>query len=234
MLAFSDCLWKGNLIFIYCDFLGKSWFPYYKHTLILATLPYIFFFTILIWIINKRKDGRKRKRRPISQNSSIGRKERERRIRIQRKKPDLPEEPEEPEKDYTDEYGDELLDYSEEKENPVLDVRSPKTNRNRRQRNRPLRKKPEEPEKDYSDEYGDDPLEYPEEEENPVLDRLPETNRNRRQKKRPLTSCKDDLDCFRGHYCAIDVEQCIKEQHLKFGDECDRTGGNFPKILHNW
>ena len=41
MLAFSDCLWRVNLMFIHCDFLGKSWFPYYKHTLVLETLWYI-------------------------------------------------------------------------------------------------------------------------------------------------------------------------------------------------
>ena len=27
-----------NLMFIYCEFLGKSWFPYHKHLLILATV----------------------------------------------------------------------------------------------------------------------------------------------------------------------------------------------------
>ena len=32
-------------MFIYCDLLGKRWFPYYKHTLILAVLQY---FTVLI------------------------------------------------------------------------------------------------------------------------------------------------------------------------------------------
>ena len=43
MLAFSDCLWMGILMFIYCDLLEKSWFPYlcYKHALLLATLWYI-------------------------------------------------------------------------------------------------------------------------------------------------------------------------------------------------
>ena len=41
MLVFSDYLWKGNLMVIYCERLGKSWFPYYKHKLILATLRYI-------------------------------------------------------------------------------------------------------------------------------------------------------------------------------------------------
>ena len=39
--GFSDCLWSGNLKFIYCDLFGKSWFPYYKHALILATLRYM-------------------------------------------------------------------------------------------------------------------------------------------------------------------------------------------------
>ena len=47
MLAFSDCLWRGNFMFIYCGFLGKRQFPYYKHALILTTLwyskGYIFF-----------------------------------------------------------------------------------------------------------------------------------------------------------------------------------------------
>ena len=28
MLAFSDCLWWGNLMFISCDLFEKSWFPY--------------------------------------------------------------------------------------------------------------------------------------------------------------------------------------------------------------
>ena len=27
MQAFSDCLWRGFLILMYCDFLTKSWFP---------------------------------------------------------------------------------------------------------------------------------------------------------------------------------------------------------------
>ena len=38
MLAFSDCLWRGNLMFIDCDLFRKSWFPYYKHLLILRDL----------------------------------------------------------------------------------------------------------------------------------------------------------------------------------------------------
>ena len=41
MLAFWDCLWRGNLMLTHCDLLGKSWFPYYKHMLILATLQYL-------------------------------------------------------------------------------------------------------------------------------------------------------------------------------------------------
>ena len=42
MTAYSDCLWRGNVFLIYCDLLWKSWFPYYKHALILLTLRYIF------------------------------------------------------------------------------------------------------------------------------------------------------------------------------------------------
>ena len=30
MLAFSDCLLRGNLNFVYCDLLRKSWFLYYS------------------------------------------------------------------------------------------------------------------------------------------------------------------------------------------------------------
>ena len=38
MQAFSDYLWRGNLIVIYCDLLGKGWFPNYTHALLLETL----------------------------------------------------------------------------------------------------------------------------------------------------------------------------------------------------
>ena len=37
---------KGNLMFIYCELLGKCWFPYYKHALTLATLQYKFFLLV--------------------------------------------------------------------------------------------------------------------------------------------------------------------------------------------
>ena len=43
MLAFTDCLWRGNLMFIYRDLLGKSWFPNQKHTLIVMTLRKIMY-----------------------------------------------------------------------------------------------------------------------------------------------------------------------------------------------
>ena len=36
ILAFSDCLWRRNLIFSYCELLVKSWLPLCKHGLILG------------------------------------------------------------------------------------------------------------------------------------------------------------------------------------------------------
>ena len=30
-----------KLMYIYCDILGKSWYPYYKHALIFSTLRYL-------------------------------------------------------------------------------------------------------------------------------------------------------------------------------------------------
>ena len=40
MQAFSDCLWKGFLMLMYCDLLAKNWFLNYNHMLMLATLRY--------------------------------------------------------------------------------------------------------------------------------------------------------------------------------------------------
>ena len=56
LLATLDCFWRGNLMFIYCDLLGKSWFSDYKHALILLICTYCIsansfrLFSILCWI----------------------------------------------------------------------------------------------------------------------------------------------------------------------------------------
>ena len=53
----------------------------------------------------------------------------------------------------------------------------------------------------------------------------------RKPRQRLSTSCNDDYDCLRGMYCAIDVQKCMEERNQKFGEECERNGGNFHKIL---
>ena len=63
----TDCLWRGNLMFIHCDLLGKILFPNSKHMLIFATLWYIdfhwnifyksyksiFWLFVIVWLVNK-------------------------------------------------------------------------------------------------------------------------------------------------------------------------------------
>ena len=52
MQVFSDCLWRGFLILIYCDILTKSLFSNY-HDLELATLQYLFFIEKFEFLVQK-------------------------------------------------------------------------------------------------------------------------------------------------------------------------------------
>ena len=54
---------------------------------------------------------------------------------------------------------------------------------------------------------------------------------NKRRRKRPQLDCDDENDCYRGQYCAADVNLCMYQGCQEFDDECERNGGNFHKIL---